>query len=104
MLNNALYQKYSSSQNYYYKKEIEKFYAEKLDLTGTERKNLLTFNDEIAITEDCEYLLEFFEHSDVSSKVETLVEYYKFHNEVPRLFFKSLMRLIYKFHNKKRKL
>ena len=56
------------------------------------------------MTENNEYLLEFFERDEVQSKIDTLVEYYKYHNEVPRLFFKSLMRLIYKFYNKKRKL
>ena len=57
MLNNALYQKYSSSQNYYYKKEIEKFYCEKVDLVASTRKKICEFNDLAAFNENNEYLL-----------------------------------------------
>ena len=33
-----------------------------------------------------------------------MTEYYKYHNEIPRIFHKNLIKIIFKYHDKKRKL
>ena len=60
MLNSALYSKYSSSQNFYYKKEMENFLLEKYKLKLNARKKIIIFQDIRLSNDNSEYLFSYF--------------------------------------------
>jgi len=37
-------------------------------------------------------------------KLPLLIEYYKFHNEIPRMFMMPISEMLNKFHDKKRRI
>ena len=104
MINRALYIKYSSSQNFYYIKEINKF----LDPTNikkiSERARMVHFNDKLVYEDASEHLTETFLAFESEQKKDYLVEYYKFHREIPRVFQHGITKIFNKYHNKKRRI
>ena len=93
-----LYEKYSSSQNYYYMKEVNFFIAN----VGT--PVVVAFQETLQMHSEDEVLRRFYHKREVWSKIESLTEYYKFHTEVPRLFIQPSCEIVNRFHDKKRKL
>lgn len=107
LLNKALYTKYSSSQNYYYSKDINDI----LDQETTQA--VIKYKDIEVMVEDEEYLKRyaspilshrFYYPRELPRKQESLLEYYKYHKDIPRLFMKNVQHTIYKFHEKKRRI
>ena len=93
-----LYQKYSSSQNYYYTKDINNIIA------GNLHKKVILFND-YQILDDPENLLKrLYKKKDYKNKIQLLTEYYKYHEDVPRIFMKSVCKIIHNFFDKKRRI
>lgn len=98
MLNKALFLKYSSSQNYYYTKDIQ-------ELIDSSRKvHVIEFKDNILFEEREEYLTRIYKSSEHKAKISYLTEYYKYHKEVPRLFMLPSSNSINHFHDKKRRI
>jgi len=98
MLNKALFLKYSSSQNYYYTKDIQEL------IDNTRKPHVISFKDNILLEEDEEYLTRMYKQSEHKAKVNYLTEYYKYHKEVPRLFMNPASNTINHFHDKKRRI
>ncbi len=57
-MNKDLYQKYSSSQNYYYTRDINEI------LTNQRTKSVISFKDVLTLDEDEEYLKRFYKKSE----------------------------------------
>ena len=98
MLNKALFLKYSSSQNYYYTKDVQEL------VDGTRKPHVVTFKDQILLEENEEYLTRIYKVSEHKGKIQYLTEYYKYHKEVPRLFMTPASSTINHFHDKKRRI
>ena len=98
MLNKALFLKYSSSQNYYYTKDIQEL------MDNSRKSHVISFKDAILYEENEEYLTKSYKTPDFQQKISYLTEYYKYHKEVPRLFMHPSANTINHFHDKKRRI
>lgn len=98
MVNKALYSKYSSSQNYYYTKDINEILAD------SRTTAVIAFKDALHYDEEDEYLKRFYNYSEYDFKIKMLTEYYKFHNDIARVFMTPVSNVLNKFHDKKRRL
>jgi len=98
MVIKALYTKYSSSQNYYYTKDINEIMAE------SRTAAVILFKDNTHFDEQEEYLKRFYRYAEYDFKIKMLSEYYKFHNDVARLFMMPITNVVNKHHDKKRRL
>jgi len=98
MVTKALYTKYSSSQNYYYTKDINEIMAE------SRTAAVILFKDNTHFDEQEEYLKRFYRYAEYDFKIKMLSEYYKFHNDVSRLFMMPITNVVNKHHDKKRRL
>lgn len=96
-VNSMLYKKYSSSQNYYYIKDINEILADARTVDAIEYKHAI----------DCitpgEHLKKFIERENYDRKMRGLVDYYRYHKEIPRVFAKSVYDLYFDHHDRKRK-
>ncbi|CAK78707.1 unnamed protein product (macronuclear) [Paramecium tetraurelia] len=98
LLNKALFAKYSSSQNYYYSKDIN-------DIIDEESTPAVVFYRDLeCIVEEEEYLKRSYAKKESTSKIKALLEYYKYHKDIPRLFMQKVYITINKFHEKKRRI
>lgn len=50
------------------------------------------------------FLTSFYGKKDIKSKKQSLLEYYKYHKDIPRLFMKPVFTSINRFHDKRRRL
>eukprot|EP00828_Plagiopyla_frontata_P007120 TRINITY_DN13282_c0_g1_i1.p2 TRINITY_DN13282_c0_g1~~TRINITY_DN13282_c0_g1_i1.p2 ORF type:complete len:153 (-),score=15.68 TRINITY_DN13282_c0_g1_i1:41-499(-) len=90
MITRALYIKYSASQNFYYSKEMNKF----LNPTGIKSVKIhqvvIRFFDNVAMEDYNEYVQKYqqkYENQNyIQEKLKYLGDYYKFHNDIPRIF------------------
>lgn len=98
MLNRALYLKYSNSYDHLLTKEIDDFIENK------HKKGVISFKDNVLYEEEEEYMTEVFNENRIGKKIEFLTEYYKFHNEIPRIFIKEVCDIMNRYHDKKRKI
>ena len=94
-----LYEKYSSSQNYYYIKQIN-------DIIEDNRKKIaIVFKDQRTFDEEDQNLFKrYYSMEEIEGKNELLVEYYRYHNDVPRLFMDKLSDLMHEYFDKKRRI
>jgi len=98
MTNKALYSKYSSSQNYYYTKDIN-------DILANAKVPSVIFFRDIEVFEECEeYLKRFYRGAEYDGKIKMLTEYYKYHQDIPRLFMFPIINTLNRYHDKKRRL
>lgn len=93
-----MYEKYSSSQDYYYSNFINCILNEQMVPA------VINWQDTITMLDIDEYLKRFYEYSEYDYKIELLSEYYKFHKDIPRLFLARVAKIMNKYHDKKRKL
>lgn len=98
MINKALYSKYSSSQNYYFTKDINEI------LGDSRTSGVIKFKDFKHFDELEEYLKRFYMRKEYKNKIRMLSEYYKFHNDIPRMFMLPTSNVMNRFHDKKRRL
>jgi len=98
MVTKALYSKYSSSQNYYYTKDINEI------LSDSRSSAVVRYTDFVHFDEEEEYLKRFYNESEYNFKIKTLTEYYKFHNDIARIFVKPAAYTLNRYHDKKRRL
>lgn len=98
LLNSMLYSKYSSSQNYHYLKDIN-------DILLQERTPVtLAYRQSEDLLNQSENLDTFFQSDEYEPQMEDIVEYYKYHNEIPRYFGKNIYQIYFDHYDKKRKL
>jgi hypothetical protein len=96
-INSQLYQKYSSSQIYYYKKDINSI------LNKQRVSSVIKWKDEKDYGVVDEVMKRFYYVEEYQGKFAQLTEYYKFHKEIPRVFSKEEYDLYFDYHDKKRK-
>lgn len=96
-INSYLYSKYSSSQNYYYIKEINEILS---DARCTE---LIRFRQLSDFSQPKEYLQELVPRDQSSQLIRSLTDYYRYHKEIPRMFAKSIYDLYFEHHDLKRR-
>ncbi|CAK57832.1 unnamed protein product (macronuclear) [Paramecium tetraurelia] len=93
LLNRALYTKYSQSQ--WNGKKYE-------DLFSTKPVSwVIQFKDQLTFEDLDEFLKRFYPKSDHQSKFDQLLEYYKYHKDVPRMFLTRVSDLAIYFYEKK---
>lgn len=101
-LNSKLYDKYCSSQNFYYTKEIDNI------LCGIKSSGSIQFAEEVAYRSEAErreeMLKRYYRVPEYPKKIKLLCEYYKFHEDVPRLAMLPLSALIHNYHDQKRRI
>ena len=95
-LNSTLYEKYSSTQNYHYVKLINDI------LLDGRASFTLYFKDYQQLDSASGTILEYITLDNYFSKLVKLAEYYKFHNEIPRIFCDSVYELYFEYHDLKR--
>jgi hypothetical protein len=96
-LNSKLYQKYSSSQIYYYKKDIN-------SIVNKQRvPAVIKWKDEKDYLVNDEVMKRFYYREEYKGKFGQLTEYYKFHREIPRVFSKAEYDMYFDYHDRKRK-
>lgn len=96
--NNYFYQKFASSQNYYFTKDINSF------ISNQPTPNVILFQENLTLNDPQENLKRFYQHKEIPNRLEVLTEYYKFHIEVPRMFMLPVSETINKYHDKKRRI
>ena len=100
-LNSRLYEKYCSSQNFYYTKEIDNI------LCGIKsQENIKYTQNDLYIQEfenKEEMLKRFYHQKEYSKKIKLLSEYYKYHEDVPRLAMLPLSGIVHNYHDQKRR-
>jgi len=98
IVHKSLYNKYASSQNYYYTKELN-------DLLSDSRTPMsIRLKDFQCLDDADEYLKRYYKRSEYEPKVRLLTEYYKFHWDIPRLFMVPITEVINRYHDRKRRL
>lgn len=99
MIHKALYSKFSSSQNYYYTRDINDI------LASNRTKNVINYKDiQTFIDSEEEYLKRYYKISEHQFKMNMLSEYYKFHKDIARLFMSPICDSLNKYHDKRRRI
>ncbi|CAD8084642.1 unnamed protein product [Paramecium primaurelia] len=93
-LNNeqALYTKYSSKKS----KNFEDFFAQ------IPAKWIIEFKDYLHFQDDDEYLKRYYPSNQQPQKLKSLLDYYKYHQNLPRMFFGVLAEIAISFYEKKK--
>lgn len=97
-LNTFLYEKYSSSQSYFYTRAINQI------TTEARTPVVFLYNEMVAMLRPEQFGKRFYTRLDAGAKLELLAEYYKYHEDVPRLFMQGLAAAIHNFYDKKRRI
>ena len=93
-----LSKKYSNMQKDFYTKEVDDI------LHGLSSKALLDFSDMLAFIDSNGCIRKIYAIEILGSKLKALTEYYKYHEDVPRLFMRFLFEKIHYFYDKKRRI
>lgn len=96
-MNSFLYSKYSSSQNYYFIKEINEI------LSDARCVELIRYRQLSDFCQPKEYLQEFVQKEQCTTLIKSLTDYYRYHKEIPRMFAKSVYDLYFEHHDLKRR-
>lgn len=96
-INHRLYHIHSSSQNYYYVKDINQIVADE------RTPSTIKFKDLMQDSPGEDLLKRIYKAKEYQSKITKLCEYYKFHKEIPRMFAKDSYDTFFDHHDKKRK-
>ncbi len=96
-INSRLYKKYSSSQNYYYIKDVNDILSDARTQAVIHYKQLMDLDTE------SEQVRKFVDDDNYIRKMRGLVDYYRFHKEIPRIFAKHVYDMYFDHHDRKRK-
>ena len=97
LINHRLYKKYSSSQNYYYMKDVNAI------ITKSRIPSVIFYKDLEDYLKSEEIMRRFYYIEEYWPKFQQLTEYYKFHREIPRIFSKAEYDIYFEYHDRKRK-
>ena len=98
MMTKALFFKYSSSQNYYYTKDINDIMAD------ARTPAVIKYKDFTTLDEEDEFLKRYYKFHEYDYKIGLLVEYYKYHKDIARMFMLPTTDTLHTYHDKRRKL
>ncbi|CAD8100966.1 unnamed protein product [Paramecium primaurelia] len=98
IMRHSLFLKYSQSQNYHYTKGISEI------LHNYRTYNNILYKDILLYNTPEELLCKVFNSNILYEKLQMLGEYYKFHNDIPRLFMMPAIISLNYYHDKKRRL
>ncbi|CAK62139.1 unnamed protein product (macronuclear) [Paramecium tetraurelia] len=85
VLTKALYCKYAQSQNFYFQRDINDILENKRTKSRIRHYDLNMFDLEN------EYLRRFYKSSETNTRIQSLLEYYKYHINIPRNFNSNLI-------------
>lgn len=94
----TLYEKYSSSQDYYYSRDIGDI------LNNGLTPAVICWSDLICILNEEELLKMMYRQKEYHEKIALLTEYYKFHKDIPRNFCLPTCKIMNRYHDKKRRI
>ncbi|CAD8125817.1 unnamed protein product [Paramecium sonneborni] len=80
ILKRALYSKYSQSQNFFYEKDINDIIEDR------SVKCTIHYKDHLHLNDQNEYMRRFYRFFESDDRLPALLEYYKFHINIPRNF------------------
>lgn len=98
ILNSFLYNKFASSQNYYFTKNINHILSNPGSHPAIMMKQIQNIDSK------CESMTRFFPTSEQNTHLKALTEYYKYHREVPRLFMIPISEIIHEYHDRMRRI
>ncbi|CAD8110832.1 unnamed protein product [Paramecium primaurelia] len=98
IMRHSLFLKYSQSQNYHYTKGISEI------LHNYRTSNNILYKDVLLYYTSEELLCKVYNSTILYDKLQMLGEYYKFHNDIPRLFMVPAIIPLNYYHDKKRRL
>lgn len=93
-----LSKKYSNMQRGYYTKEIDDI------LEGLSSKALLDFSDMLVFIDSNDCIRKLYSFEVLGTRLKTLAEFYRYHEDVPRLFMRFLFAKIHYYYDKKRRI
>ena len=96
-MNAQMYKKYSSSQNYYYIRDINDIIGE------TRTQAVILYKQTMDFQTEGEQIKKYVDSQSYPRKMRGLVDYYRYHKEIPRVFAKSVYDLYFDHHDRKRK-
>ena len=96
-LQKSLLCKYSSSQNYFYTRDINDVLNNQRTPVVFKIKEMWNYDDED------EFLKRFYHKYEYGNKLPLLKDYYRFHKDVPRLFMNPCSNFLNDYHDDKRK-
>ncbi|CAD8049410.1 unnamed protein product [Paramecium sonneborni] len=85
VLTKALYCKYAQSQNFYFQRDINDI------LENKRTKSRMRHYDINLYDLENEYLRRFYKSSESDTRIQSLLEYYKYHINIPRNFHSNLI-------------
>lgn len=63
---------------------------------------MIRFLDRICIEEQEEYLKSYYNFPYLKAKQKQLIEYYRYHNDLPRIFIRKVSLTLEQYHYQKR--
>ncbi|CAD8059611.1 unnamed protein product [Paramecium sonneborni] len=95
----SLFNKYAESQNYYYTKVVNDL------ILNQPTKATIWFKDLQQYDEEMEHCKKLYTLSSYPKKIKILVEFYRFHKEIPRWAVnEQIVAILNEFYNQRRKL
>jgi len=91
-------QRHSASENFFFAKTINDF------LEHQRSSQAIRIKDLIALEVEEEYLKRVYRLSEYQNKLQDLTEYYKYHNDIVRLFIFPESHILNKYYDRKRKI
>ena len=92
-MNQSLYQKYASTQNYYYLKDLNAIITKSRTSPAIEHKDIEDY------FESQEWLKRKYQIREYPGKIDQLTEYYKYHKDIPRVFMKDHNDIYFEYHD-----
>ncbi|CAD8048138.1 unnamed protein product [Paramecium primaurelia] len=98
-ITSSLYNKYAESQNYYYTKVVNDL------ILNQPTKATIQFKDLQQYDEEVEHCKKLYTVSSYPKKIKILVEFYRFHKDIPRWAVnEQIVSILNEFYNQRRKL
>ncbi|CAD8144647.1 unnamed protein product [Paramecium pentaurelia] len=98
-ITSSLYNKYAESQNYYYTKVVNDL------ILNQPTKATIWFKDLEQYDEEVEHCKKLYTLSSYPKKIKILVEFYRFHKDIPRWAVnEQIVSILNEFYNQRRKL
>lgn len=98
ILHNSLYHKYNQSEHFYYIRAFNDIYNNAPTPTS------IAFRDLNVLDTSEEYFKRQYKITEFNNKMNQLIEYYKFHNDIPRIFLVPSSNTLNRYYDKKRKI
>ncbi|CAD8187425.1 unnamed protein product [Paramecium pentaurelia] len=93
-----LLRKHSEADTYYYTKSLNDF------IDNARSTQVINFHYILNLNDEAEYLRRTYTINEIVNKITSLVEYYKFHNDIPRCFIPKISDIMSNYYDKRRKI